>query len=513
MIQKMSNVYRSLFLASLLFATTMQGQDASLDPTFSGNGYTVDLIEGMHDRPNSIAVQDDGRIVVCGTRVAFQDNHMLVARYTAAGALDPTFSGDGKLTVPIGFITNNTGEAVLIQPDGRILVAGSENTMDGRRMTVVRLNANGTLHTAFGTSGRATIPMNANGDTEALCMVLRSDGSIILAGAWTDQFSTALMAKVDANGTEDAAFSQAANAALVSVNATFIHDLVLLPDGRLLASGGTGSEVFILRLMPDGSLDASFGNNGQAQVTLSSTAIVGSMRSASDGRIVLVGNKTVGDLRQALIVQLDSTGTLDPGFGTGGIAVFATPENDDAFTDLVFLPNGEMIAGGYLMDNTNDQRFLFRRLDPSGTMDPTFGTDGVLLSDLTSGSEAARCMALQPDGKVLVAGTVNDAIEQFCVARYVLDSDIGWGEPVAPEESRLACTWTGSKLVITTTSATEDGKFILLDGRGAVLLSSPWRSGHSRDIFHPASITAGVYIGQLTGTQERKACRFVVTGD
>ncbi len=114
----MSNLSRSLLLASPLFAVAVHGQDASLDPSFSGNGYTVDLIEGIDDRPNSIAVQDDGKIVVCGTRVAFQDNHMLVARYTAAGALDVTFSGDGKLVVPIGFITNNTGEAVLIQPDG-----------------------------------------------------------------------------------------------------------------------------------------------------------------------------------------------------------------------------------------------------------------------------------------------------------------------------------------------------------------------------------------------------------
>lgn len=509
----MTNQCFSLLLASLFLATAVHGQDASLDPSFSGNGYTVDLIEGLNDRPNSIAVQDDGRIVVCGTRVAFQDNHMLVARYTAAGALDPTFSGDGKLVVPIGFITNNTGEAVLIQPDGRILVAGSENTMDGRRMTVVRLNANGTLHTAFGTNGRATLPSNLNGDTEALCMVRGDDGSIILGGARSDQFSTALMAKVDANGTEDAAFSQAANAALDSVNASVIHDLVLLPDGRLLASGGTGSEVFILRLLPDGNLDASFGDNGQAQVTLSSTAIVGSMRAASDGRIVLVGNKTVGDLRQALVVQLDSTGTLDPGFGTGGIAVFATPENDDAFTDLVFLPNGEMIAGGYLMDNTNDQRFLFRRLDHSGTMDPAFGTDGVLLSDLTSGSEAVRCMALQPDGKVLVAGTVNDAIEQFCVARYVLDSDIGWSEPTALDKLRLGCAWTGSKLVITTTAVAEQGEFKLLDASGAMLLHSLWYSGLSMSISLPASIPAGVYLGQLTGTEERKVCRFVVTGD
>ncbi len=181
--------------------------------------------------------------------------------------------------------------------------------------------------------------------------------------------------------------------------------------------------------------------------------------------------------------------------------------------DLVFLPDGDMVVGGYLLDNSNYGQFLLRRLDSTGTMDPAFGTDGVLLSDLTSGSEFAWCMALQPDGKFLVAGTVSDVIEQFCLARYVLDSDIGWGEPVALVESRLACTWTGSKLVITTTSATEVGEFMLLDGRGAVILSSPWRSGLSRDISLPASITAGIYLGQLNGTQERKSCRFVVTGE
>lgn len=209
--QIIPGAFRTPLIACALFATVTHAQDASLDPTFSGNGYTVETIAGTHDRPNGITVQADGKIVVCGTDETFRNNQMLLARFTAAGILDASFSGDGKLAVPIGVFTDNTGAAVLIQPDGKILVAGSESNMDGRRMTVVRLNANGALHTSFGTNGRATIPMSLNGYSEALCMVRSDDGAIILGGTAFSQFNTPLMAKVDANGVEDLGFAQLAN--------------------------------------------------------------------------------------------------------------------------------------------------------------------------------------------------------------------------------------------------------------------------------------------------------------
>jgi uncharacterized delta-60 repeat protein len=486
-------------------------QTGTLDPTFSSNGFVLSLIDGSHNNAYDIAVQSNGKVVVCGTDETFLNNRMLVARYTTAGALDPTFSGDGMLSVPIGFITDNAGRSVLVQPNNKILVAGTENTFNGKRMTVVRLQSNGALDGSFGSNGRTSIAM-AQMTTQAYCMVLLADGSIVLGGSAYDQYSRALMAKVNTNGVEDMDFHQAVNIALDSSHAEIITSIVVLPNGRYLVSGQINSHPIVLRLLADGSLDSTFADGGVASLLIPGSSWTPSMVVRDDGRIVLVGYKIVGSFDQALAVQLDSTGVLDTDFGVNGVVTFATADNDDRFTDAVVLPNNDVIASGYILESNSIYGFVsLRRLDETGTLVTEFGLDGLVSSNLTAERDLANCMALQDDGKLLVAGASGSSIQQLFVARYRMDGDIGVDEFTARDPQDMQCYWSVAGLTISTALPTEDAVFTLFDTRGTVLTQSVWNqtsSGKERMI--PTSLSPGVYIGQLHGPSGRQACKFVL---
>ncbi len=500
-----------LTVALCVAGSSVRAQVGTLDYSFSGNGFALETINGSHDEAWDIAVRADGKIVVCGTDDTPLNNQMLLARFTSTGALDPSFSGDGKLVVPIGFIADdNRGEAVLIQPDNKILVAGTENTMSGHRMTVVRVQANGSLDASFGTNGRTTLDV-PDFSTGAHCMVLLADGDIVLGGYASDQLGLPLMAKVDADGVLDEAFNAAANAALTGLALGGVHCLVALPDGRLLVGGESDAAALVACLQADGSLDSSFGTNGAATVPLTSYSVMKGLKVQGDGRIVGVGYRYNGDYDQAIAYRLEADGSMDVSFGENGLATFSTAEHDDRFNDVELLADGQLIAAGFICDvSVLDGDFTLRRLDANGVPLQGFGMDGLVVSSLTVDMDLAECMTMQPDGKLLVAGRSGNAIQQFSVARFHMDDGIGWQEQRTDTELGLRCAWGSAGLVVTTTLPVEDARFTVCDAQGAIVSDAAWNNGGRGARLLPRALSPGVYFGQVTAGANRGACMFVV---
>jgi uncharacterized delta-60 repeat protein len=248
------------------------------------------------------------------------------AQQGTPGSLDPSFSGDGKVVTPFPNGRDNA-EDVAVQADGKVVVAGSS----GSDFALARYNTDGSLDATFGTGGRVhtNFPLDRGGFASAL--VIQPDGKIVLAGEATDatqSFSSGFaLARYNSDGSLDTSFdSDGLVVTSFPGGSAFAEDLLLQPDGKLVAAGTrrdntTFQAVFALaRYNTDGSLDTSFDSDGRATIDIAGTTAEEARGVAvqADGRIVVVGN---GNSVFA-VARVNSNGSPDNAFDTDG-QVFA----------------------------------------------------------------------------------------------------------------------------------------------------------------------------------------------
>ena len=163
------------------FAIVRYNTDGSLDTTFDTDGKVTTPIASGDDRAYSVVLQSDGKIVAAGYSYNGSDNDFAIVRYNTDGSLDTTFDTDGKVTTPIGS-RSDTAYGVVLQSDGKIVAAGYSFNGSDNDFAIVRYNTNGSLDTTFGTGGKVTTPIGS-GNEEANSVVLQSDGKIVVAGS------------------------------------------------------------------------------------------------------------------------------------------------------------------------------------------------------------------------------------------------------------------------------------------------------------------------------------------
>jgi uncharacterized delta-60 repeat protein len=388
--------------SDLDFLLTRYNSNGTLDSNF-GNGGIVQTAVGAPSGLShlyGVALQSDGKIVAVGSATLHVQKGntnqpvIAVARYSANGSLDTTFGGGNS---PSGIVLTNVAPsapsgtveratAVAIQPDGKIDVAGYIVTLGPsgtENIALVRYNANGTLDTTFGLSknGIVLTPQFGNSGDEAYALAIQSDGKIVLAG----NLGTKLYSPV----------------AMAVVRYT--------PTGQLDSSFGTGGIVMGLK-PPSATWAAAFG------VLVQNGAIV----AAGSSDAMLNGELT--------LVRLTSTGQLDSTFGNSGFAIDgnlgssitngSTQGSGDA---LALGANGDLLATG---GNFGVAAFL-----PNGAPDTTFGTGGTTLASFSGGAYHAYAMAIQGDGKAVVAGSFapsGSSTTYVALARFLApDTKIG----------------------------------------------------------------------------------------
>ncbi len=269
--------------------------NGAVDSTFSNDGLvtleTGPSREIVHD---SFVTPDGKTIVVGASRHAFA-----IARFDSQGRLDTTFSGDGKLLVSFGVrYFDAVARSVALAPDGRIVVGGYVKRMSGAVVesdfAVVRLLVNGALDTSFSGDGRQVTDLG--GLDYGYAVSVLSDGRIVLVGEALNR--RAAIVRYRANGLLDTDFSGDGITVMTRANSS-LHNLSVLPDGRLLASGEIfitdlfyvryKTALFITRFTADGQVDSTFGSSGV--VVLSSPTIRNSvdMVVAPDGSFYVAG--------------------------------------------------------------------------------------------------------------------------------------------------------------------------------------------------------------------------------
>jgi uncharacterized delta-60 repeat protein len=395
-----------LLLAGALALTEVVAVSAAvggIDTSFNvgGAGVGGDSVFG-------VVVQPDGKIIVGGTFTIYNGDaatpdHLL--RLNANGTRDTTFNPGGA-----GF--NGSVASVALQPDGKIIVGGNFNSYNNTStpIAVVRLNADGTRDTTFNPGG--TGATGALGLQLVDALLVQPDGKILVGGNFLfyngDDAAPDNLLRLNADGSRDTTF----NPGGAGTN-NGVLSLALQPDGKIIVggtftiyNGDAAAPDYLLRLNANGTRDTTFNPGGAG---FSDT--VHAVALQPDGKLIVGGSFNAyngNDAAPNCVLRLNADGTRDTAFNPGGLG-FVTAFNPRLVAALLVQPDGKILVGGsfflvaYNNDSTNPVPNHLMRLNADGTHDTTFNTGGSGLSK--SGSPAkAGTLALQSDGKILVGG-------------------------------------------------------------------------------------------------------------
>ena len=402
------------------------GLPGDLDATFSGDGLQLTDLGGS-DIAADVATQADGKLVVGGSSAG----NFALARYTTSGAPDPSFSGDGLVTTDFGGA--DAGQGVAVQADGRIVVAGRS----GSDFAVARYTAAGAPDPSFSGDGVQTTDFGA--DDAGAAVAIQADGRIVVAG---QSGTNVAVARYTAAGVLDPSFSGDGRLTTDFGGFDGGRDVAIGADGKIVVAGASDTsddgtpigDFALARYLGDGALDTSFSRDGRQTTDFGGTYDSGEgVAVLADGRIVVAGHGSAVDSIGSYfpsdfeLARYDARGTLDPSFSGDGRQT--TDFGGDEFGYGVALqPNGRIVAFGKAAS-----AFALARYNADGSLDTGFAGDGRQTTEVTllASNVVGVDGVLQADGKLVAVGASAGlgGITDFSLARYEGDTP----DPNAPE--------------------------------------------------------------------------------
>jgi uncharacterized delta-60 repeat protein len=367
------------------------------DPTFGEQGGTR-IDAGAYEEVRDIVRQPDGKIVGVGS--ASKTIDALVFRLLPDGTPDTTFSDDGVRTIDGGLF--ESGEAVAVQPDGKIVIVGTAHSKSGSDAAVYRLNPDGSYDNSFDGDGARGI--DSGGVEFGTDVALQTDGKIVVVGLTrnnTGSASDAAVYRLNPNGSYDNSFDGDGARGIDSGGVEEASSVAIQPDGKIVVGGSANGIRLgaLYRLNPNGSLDGTFDGDGAVGIDGEQTTYIADVAVAPDGGIVAAGSANNGN---AVVVKVNAGGQPVAAFGTNGVRSIDAGGED--FLDAVAIQaDGKIVASGQTSVGSDG---LVARLTAGGAPDRTFAPNGV---DAVGGSGLidAKGLALLPDGRMLLAGHNN----------------------------------------------------------------------------------------------------------
>jgi uncharacterized delta-60 repeat protein len=299
----------------------------------------------------------------------------------------------------------------------------------------------GDLDTSFGVGGK--VITDFVGEEYANAVALQPDGKIVVAGQAGDPSigsTNFALARYLPNGSLDTTFGEDGLVITDFVSLSLAYAVALQPDGKIVAAGyafdpsdpptGLRQGFALARYQPDGTLDTTFGEDGLVITDVRNAAVIFAVALQPDGKIVVAGqayNGLTGHSDFAL-ARYQPNGTLDTTFGEDGLVITDFGGPNEFATAVALQPDSKIVAAGSGDPNIGKLEFALARYQPNGTLDTTFGSDGRVTTDLGNGYYATA-VALQPDGKIVAAGQVGGFVSDFALARYTLRGP--WIRPLA----------------------------------------------------------------------------------
>jgi uncharacterized delta-60 repeat protein len=374
--------------------------------------------------------------------------------FARAGSLDPSFGSMGRVTTsfPAG---GAWGNALTIQADGKIVVAGSV----AGAFALARFNPDGSLDGSFGSSGLVTTSF-AEGDAVGNALAIQANGLIVAAGSAGGKFA---LARYTIDGSLDGSFGTSGQLTTwFAGGSAWANAVTIQTDGKIVAAGGDGRKFALARYEADGALDNRFGGDGTVRTDFGSQAkdyVIGATLQA-DGKIVAAGKS---GYQWFALARYQPNGSLDPSFGDQGkIRTSFGPGVRASADDVVVQADRRIVVAGWA--GNNYVSFALTRYRSNGTLDPSFGGDGRVMTDFGRSAEAAEGVAIQSDGKIVAVGMAS-YYRTFALARYLMDGslDASFGNGGKVKTTFSGDAW-GSAVAIQT-----DGKILAIGTAGEVV--------------------------------------------
>ncbi|MDB5323125.1 MAG: hypothetical protein JWN40_4756 [Phycisphaerales bacterium] len=411
------------------FALARLNADGGLDRSFGRRGRTTLSFNPGADVASGAALVSRGKVEVVGGHNVLSSPAGIdfqVARFTVDGQIDGSFATAGKLTTDFTSPSRTPAVAVATLAFGDQLVLSSHGDGNSERFALSRYRADGQLDTDFADQGTAYLSFGGlfNHPTS---MAVRTDGTIAVAGyAYGGQFTNtvAVLALLNADGTPRAGFGTNGQAIYTQTDNQFAANAVAFQGNKVLLAGGTQGAFVAARYRADGTLDPAFGVGGVVRTEftpnsfgLGLTTQANDIAVQDDGKFVLAGvdgKSTDFDISPGnvfAIARYMPDGQLDTSFGTGGRVTLSAgaQKNNDAATSVAIQPDGRIVVAGQSRDGNNPLRssqgvMAVMRLKANGSLDPTFSGDGKATVDFGPYEDFANDVLIQGDGKILLAG-------------------------------------------------------------------------------------------------------------
>jgi uncharacterized delta-60 repeat protein len=286
--------------------------------------------------------------------------------------------------------------------------------------------APGDLDPGFGEDGVVTTSFGG-GSATANAVDILPNGKIVAAGGTFPLFggNDFALARYLPDGSLDPVFDGDGKVTTDFSGSDIAESVAIQPDGRIVAVGGDGGDFALARYRRDGGLDFTFDGDGKVTTDLGGT---GPDRGEDvaiqpDGKIVVVGTREVDIVGDLALVRYHPDGGLDAGFGADGIVVTALSEFGGSDYAVALQDDGRIVVAGSAISHESSWDFAVVRYNADGALDTSFDTDGIVLLDLGNGAlDGALDLAIQSDGKIVVAGLLGNA--DFLLVRLNLDGSL-----------------------------------------------------------------------------------------
>jgi uncharacterized delta-60 repeat protein len=420
------------------------------DPTFDADGVVTTLL-GNGNRATAVTTAPHGKLLMAGyAYTKTGTTNFALTRYKADGSLDTTFGSGGSVNAQPG-----KGFTVAIQPDGKILVAGRS----GDDFAILRYSSSGTLDRTFGRNGVATIDIAARSVDDGRAMVLQPDGKIVVAGTTRAANATdcsIAVVRLTASGALDTSFGNGGKVVRAPSTGTLTpftpedrgEGLALdLGTNKLVVAGSlyTGGTV-VFRFNANGTSDPSF--DGDGEVMLASLNRTASIAVQADHKVVVAGMHDDLSGTDAGwdfgMFRLNPDGTGDAGFGAAGL-VYTPEPTANTPVDVEIQTDGQIVLFGY-HDNTEPMLARYRGTD--GSLDTSFGSNGFAIG---SGMGPMYCtdMTLDAAGRIVIAGGSSGGPVYALVARF-----LATGPTIASFTPSSPTVTAGDPVTLTTSGVT-----------------------------------------------------------
>lgn len=441
----MKKIFLLPFFLLLLTSENIIAQAGTLDTTFGVKGK---MITTFSSRATAFAVslEPDGRIVLGGTADGSNSNDFAVSRYHADGKPDRSFGNSGKIVTDFQGLEDEI-LATAIQPDGKIVAAG-ESRSKSYNFALARYNINGTLDTTFNHGGKVITDFGGSDDI-IYAMALQNDGKIVVAGqvskvgSLTTRFA---LARYNTNGALDKSFGTNGTVLTLINSNCEAFAIAIQNDGKIIVAGdtynGSDYDFAMTRYNSNGTLDAGFGNNGIIATAVGNfNDMAKAVAIDPDGRILLAGFTSKDGFidDDFAVVRYLSTGQQDKTFGLNGIATMKIGEGSDYCNDMAIQSDGKIVLAGQTINQRRFSDFAVARFNSNGTIDSAFGDNGKTITALTARTDDGFATTLQGE-KIIVAGDafVTDTQIAFALVRYN-----GNQTQIARPENNFAANSTG----------------------------------------------------------------------